>query len=79
MLGSENITTNFLWGDYTTKFKDKITLRSKDAYVDNMLVMLGMESCIKRRPRDAGRLRGRDVSVSCGHLDVFQETPFRLA
>ena len=33
----------------------------------------------KRRPRDAGRLRGRDVSVSCGHLDVFQETPFRLA
>ena len=35
--------------------------------------------CSKRRPRDARRLRGRDVSVSCGHLDVFQETPFRLA
>ena len=34
--------------------------------------------CGKRRPRDAGRLRGRDVSVSCGHLDVFQETPSRL-
>ena len=74
-------------GDYSTKFKDKITLKSKDAYVDNMLAMLGMESCKptstpicgKRRPRDAGRLRGRDVSVSCGHLDVFQETPFRLA
>ena len=35
--------------------------------------------CGKRRPRDDGRLRGRDVSVSCGHLDVFQETQFRLA
>ena len=22
---------------------------------------------------------GRNVSVNCGHLDVFQETPFRLA
>ena len=32
-------------GDYITKFKDKITLKSKDAYVDNMLAMLGMESC----------------------------------
>ena len=28
-----------------TKFKDKITLRSKYAYADNMLAMLGMESC----------------------------------
>ena len=35
--------------------------------------------CGKRRPRNAGRIRGRNVSVSCGHLDVFQETPFRLA
>ena len=25
--------------------KDKITLKTKDAYVDNMLAMLGMESC----------------------------------
>ena len=32
-------------GDYITKFKDKITLKSKDANVDNMLAMLGMESC----------------------------------
>ena len=32
-------------GDFITKFKDKITLKSKDACVDNMLAMLGMESC----------------------------------
>ena len=29
-------------GDYNTKFKDKITLKSKDAYVDNMLAMMGI-------------------------------------
>ena len=88
----ENGKSVLLLGDHITKFKDKITLESKGAYVDNMLTMLGMESCkptkhtdgakgvcSKRRRRDAGRLRGRDVSVSCGHLDVFQETPFRLA
>ena len=33
------------FGDYITKFKDKITLEGKDAHVDNMLAMLGMESC----------------------------------
>ena len=32
-------------GDYITKFKDKITLKSKDAYVDKTLAILGMESC----------------------------------
>ena len=33
-------------GDYITKFKDKITLKSKGgACVDNMLTMLGKESC----------------------------------
>ena len=32
-----------------------------------------------RRRRDARRTRGRDESVSRGHLDVFQETSFRLA
>ena len=31
--------------DCITKFKDKITLKSKDAYVDNMLTSTGMESC----------------------------------
>ena len=79
-------------GDYITKYKDKVTLKSKDAFVDNMLPMLGMDGlltdkradvaegiCSKRRRRDARRTRGRDVSVSCGHLDVFQETSFRPA
>ena len=32
----------------------------------------------KRRGKNAGRIRGRDVSVSCRHLDAFQETPFRF-
>ena len=32
-------------GDHITKFKDKITLKSKDACVDDVLAMLGMESC----------------------------------
>ena len=32
-------------GDYITKHKDKITLKSKDTYVDNMLTMLTMEGC----------------------------------
>ena len=32
-------------GDYITKFKDTITLKSKDTFVDNMLTMLSMESC----------------------------------
>ena len=31
--------------DYITKYKDKVTLKSKDACVDNMLAMLGMEGC----------------------------------
>ena len=40
----ENGKSVLFLGDYITKFKDKITLKSKDAYVDNMLAMLGMES-----------------------------------
>ena len=40
----ENGKSALFLGDYTTKFKDKITLKSKDAYVDK-LAMLGMESC----------------------------------
>ena len=76
-------------GDYITKFKDKITLKSKGAYVDNMLTMLGTESCkptstpmVRKECAangDEEMLRRRDVSVSCGHRDVIQETPFRLA
>ena len=41
----ENGKSVLFLGDYITKFKDKITLKSKDAFVDNMLAMLGMESC----------------------------------
>ena len=33
------------FGDYITMFKDKITLKSKDAYLDNMLTLVGMECC----------------------------------
>ena len=47
-----------------------------------MLAILGMESCkesaAKRPPRDAGMLRGRDVSVSCGHLEYFKRRRFDL-
>ena len=41
----ENGKSVLFLGDYITKFKDKIALKSKDAYVDNMFAMLGMESC----------------------------------
>ena len=67
----ENGKSVLFLGDCITKFKDKITLKSKDAYVDIMLAMLAMESykptstptvrkefAARRRPRNAGRLRG---------------------
>ena len=41
----ENGKSVLFLGDNITKFKDKITLKNKDAYVDNVLAMLGMESC----------------------------------
>ena len=41
----ENGTSVLFLGDYVTKFKGKITPQSKDSCVDNMLGMLGMESC----------------------------------
>ena len=41
----ENGKSVLFLGDYITKFKDKITLKSKDTHVDNMLTMPGMESC----------------------------------
>ena len=40
----ENGKSVLFLGENMTKSKDKITLKSKDAYVDNMLAMLGMES-----------------------------------
>ena len=41
----ENGKSVLFLGDYITKFKDKITLKSKNAYVDTMLTLMGMESC----------------------------------
>ena len=41
----ENGKSVLFLGDYITKVKDKITLKSMDAYVDNMLSLMGMESC----------------------------------
>ena len=42
---TENGKSVLFLGDYITKYKDKVTLKSKDAYVDNMPAMLGMEGC----------------------------------
>ena len=42
---NENGKSVLFLGDYITKFKDKIALKRKDAYVDNMLAMMDMESC----------------------------------
>ena len=41
----ENGKSVLFLDDNITKFKDQITLKSKGAHVDNMLMMLGMESC----------------------------------
>ena len=81
----ENGKSVLFLDDHITKSKDKITLKSKDAYVDNMLAMLGMGAANRQAHRWCERslrhttTRCRDVSVSCGHFDVFEETPFRLA
>ena len=32
-------------GDHIKKYKDEVTLKGKDAYVDNMLAMVGMDGC----------------------------------
>ena len=41
----ENGKSVLFMGDCITKYKDKVTLKSKDAYVHNMLAMLGMVGC----------------------------------
>ena len=56
---NENGKSVLFFGDYITKFKDKITLKSKDAYVDNMLTMLCMESC---KPTRAPMVREASVA-----------------
>ena len=55
----ENGKSVLFLGDYITKFKDKITLKSKDTYVDNMLTMLGMESC---KPTSTPMVRKESVA-----------------
>ena len=44
----ENGKSVLFLGDYITKFKDKITLKSKDAYVDNMLAMLAWRAASRQ-------------------------------
>ena len=88
----ENGKSVLFLGDYITKFKDKITPKSKDAYVDNMLAMHGMESCkptstpmVRKESAshdDQEVLEGSEAETSrsdVGILMYFQETPFRLA
>ena len=41
----ENGKSVLFLGDYITKYKEKVTLKSKDAYVDITHAMLGMEGC----------------------------------
>ena len=48
----------FLRG-YITKFKDKITLKSKDTCVDNMVTMLGIENC---KPTNTPMVRNESVA-----------------
>ena len=75
-------------GDHITRYKDRISLKSRKAYEDNMPAMLSMEGCkptdtpmVRKEPRaniDEELLKRSesDVSVRGGHLDVFQETSF---
>ena len=45
--------------DYIKKFKDKITLKSKDTCVDIMVTMLGMENC---KPTNTPMVRKESVA-----------------
>ena len=72
-------------GDHIKKYKDEVTLKGKDAYVDNMLAMVGMDGC---KPTNTPMVRkesaangdeemlegGRDVSVSCGPKSLAMES-----
>ena len=60
----ENGKSVLFLGEYTIKFKDKITLKSKGAYVDNMLTMLGMEMRrLKRVLRHIERTRDMHLEL----------------
>ena len=88
----ENGKSVLFLGDCITKFKDKITLKSKDAHVDDMLTLMGMESCqptstpmVRKESAangDAEMLEGSEAWTCrsvVGLLTYLQETPFRLA
>ena len=51
----ENGKSVLFLGDYITKFKDKITLKSKDTHADDMLTMLGMENCKTNKHTDGAK------------------------
>ena len=83
----ENGKSVLFLGDYITKFKDKITLTGKDAYVDNMLAMLGMESC---RPTSTPMVREESAAnddqemLEGSEAETYRSVvgiliPFRLA
>ena len=64
----ENGESVLFLGDYITKYKDEITLKSKDAYVVNMLAMLGMECC---KPTTMVRKESADIAQKVRHADVL--------
>ena len=58
---SENGKSVLFLGDHISKYKEKVTIKCKDAYVDNMLATMGITDkhtagakgvCSKRRRRD---------------------------
>ena len=63
----ENGKSVLFLGDYITKFKDKITLKSKDAHVDNMLTLMGMESC-----KPTSTPTGRKESAANGDEEMLE-------
>ena len=72
-------------GDDIMKFKDKITLRSKEAYVDNMLTLMGMESSMVRKESAANgdeEMLKRSEAETCrsvvGILMYFKRHSFDL-
>ena len=66
----ENGTSVLFLGDYVTKFQGKITPKSKDACVDNMLAMMGMESC---KPTSTPMVRKE--SAANGDEEMLEEKP----
>ena len=61
----ENGKSVLFLGDYITKYKDKVTLKSKDTYVDNMLMMISMEGC---KPTNTPMVRKESAANSDDEL-----------